>query len=125
MPDGRWIASVRNWSGKRSGDVAPTLDKCKQHHATIRGQPATIKHDGLVGVTLEPWRPGLPVRQPGVVIADRHLDLRQTLFVEYLVLRDHLVQDEQVGGERVYLIGGESPLTPERHAAMDEIPHDR
>src|SRR5215469_7948079 len=79
--------------------------------------------DGLVGVTLKPWRPGLPVRQPGVVIANRHLDLRQTLFVEYLVLRDHLVQEEQVGRQRIYLIGGETPLCPERHAAMDEIPH--
>jgi len=27
--------------------------------------------------------------QLGVFIANRHLDLRQTLFVEYLVLRDH------------------------------------
>src|SRR5438874_5242953 len=79
----------------------------------------------LVGVTLKPCLPRLPLRQPGVVVADRHLDLRQTLFVEYLVLRDHLVQEKQVGGQRIDLIGGESPLTPERHAAMDEIPHDR
>src|SRR5215469_16181832 len=81
--------------------------------------------DGLAGVTLKPWRPGLPVRQPGVIIANRHLDLRQTLFVEYFVLRDHLVQEEQVGRQRIYLIGGESPLAPERHAAPDEIPHRR
>src|SRR5205823_1424982 len=79
----------------------------------------------LVGVSLEPWRPGLPLRQPGVFIANRHLDLRQTLLVEYLVLRDHLVLEEQEGRQRIYLIGGESPLTPERHAAIDVVPHRR
>ena len=63
--------------------------------------------------------------QLGVIIADRHPDLRQTLFVEYSVLRDHLVQEEQVGRQRIDLIGGESPLIPERHAAIDEIPHRR
>src|ERR1700720_3568913 len=73
----------------------------------------------LIGVTLKPWRAGLPVRQPGVVIANRHLDLRQTLFVEYFVLRDHLVQEEQVGRHRIYFIGGQTPLIPERHAPMD------
>src|SRR5260370_26676722 len=77
----------------------------------------------LVGVTLKPSRPGLPVRQPGVVIANRHLDLRQTLFVEYFVLRDHLVQEEQVGRQRIYLIGGEKPLSPPRPAPPGEIPH--
>src|SRR5215471_3991055 len=81
--------------------------------------------DVLVGITLKPWRPGLPVRQLGVVIAIRHLDLRQTLFVEDFVLRDHLVQEEQVGRQRIYLIGAESPLIPERHGAMNEIPHRR
>src|SRR5712672_2261828 len=79
----------------------------------------------LVGVTLKPWRPGLPFMQLGVVIANRHLDLWQALFVEYFVLRDHLVHEEQVGRQRIDLIGGESPLIPERHAAMDEIPHRR
>src|ERR1700674_1594811 len=79
----------------------------------------------LVGVTLKPWRPGLPFGQPGVVFANRHLDLRQTLFVEDFVLRDHLVHEEQVGRQRIDLIGGESPLIPERHGAMDEIPHRR
>src|SRR5262245_6129080 len=63
--------------------------------------------------------------QLGVVIANRHLDLRQTLFVEYHVLRDHLVHEEQIGRQRIDLIGGESPLTPERHAAIDVIPHRR
>src|SRR6185503_4707452 len=65
----------------------------------------------------------LPVRQLGVVIANRHLDLRQTLLVEDLVLRDHLVQEEQIGRQRIDLIGFESPFIPERHAAIDEIPH--
>src|SRR5258708_9518118 len=74
--------------------------------------------DGLVGVTLKPWRPGLPVRQPAIVIANRHLDLRQTLFVEDFVLRDHLVHEEQVGRQRIDLIGGEGPPLPPRHAAM-------
>jgi hypothetical protein len=42
--------------------------------------PITISHEpspnSLVGVTLKPSRPGLPVRQPAVFIANRHLDLR-------------------------------------------------
>src|SRR6516225_9141402 len=59
--------------------------------------------------------------QLGVIIANRHLDLRQTLFVEDFVLRDHLVQEEQVGRQRINLIGGESPLIPGRHAAFDVI----
>src|SRR4030088_1657180 len=67
----------------------------------------------------------LPITQPGVVIANRHLDLRQTLFVGKRVLRDHLVQEEQVGRQRVDLIGCKSPLSPERHAAVDVIPHGR
>src|SRR6266850_4887106 len=87
--------------------------------------PNVVNKMGLVGVTLKPWRPVLPVRQPGVVIANWHLDLRQTLFVEDFVLRDHLVQEEQVGRQRIDLIGGESPLIPERHGAMNEIPHRR
>src|ERR1700674_556371 len=93
--------------------------------ACLHPSPGKIPSNGLVGVTLKPWRPGLPVRQPGVVIANRHLDLRQTLFVEYFVLRDHLVQEEQVGRQRIYFIGGQTPLIPERHAAIDEIPHYR
>src|SRR5262249_12965548 len=81
--------------------------------------PAELR--GLVGVTLKPRRVGLPFMQLGVTIANRHLDLRQTLFVEYQVLRDHLIHEEQVGRQRIDLIGGESPLIPERHAAIDEI----
>src|SRR6516165_9175645 len=57
------------------------------------------------------------------MIANRHLDLRQTLFVEYFVLRDHFVQEEQVGRQRIYLIGDERALSQERHPAMDVIPH--
>src|SRR3954468_20940690 len=83
------------------------------------------RHTSLVGVTLKPWRVRLPVMLLGVIIANRHLDLRQTLFVEYLVLRDHLIDEKQVGRQRIDLIGDESPLLPDRHAAIDEIPHDR
>ena len=50
--------------------------------------------------------------QLGVTIANRHLDLRQTLLVEDFVLRDHLIDEEQVGRQRIDLIGGESPLIP-------------
>src|SRR5215470_7479709 len=78
-----------------------------------------------VGLTLKPSRPGLPVGQPGVTFANRHLDLRQTLFVEDCVLRDHLVHEQQVGRQRVYLIGLEGSLSPERHAAIDVVPHGR
>jgi hypothetical protein len=59
-------------------------------HRPRSPQREFVKH-WLVGVTLKPRRAGLPVRQPGVVIAMRHLDLWQTLFVEYFVLPDHLV----------------------------------
>src|SRR5262249_35723766 len=48
-----------------------------------------------------------------------------TLLVEDLVLRDYLVQEQQVGRQRIDLIGGESPLIPDRHAAIDEIPYRR
>src|SRR5258706_83254 len=83
------------------------------------------EYDGLVAVTLKPWCPVLPVGQPAIVIAHRHLDLRQTLSVEDFVLRDHLVHEKQIGRQRIDLIGRESPLPPERHAAMDIIPHRR
>jgi hypothetical protein len=66
----------------------------------FRKPVSTFRDHALVGVTLKPSRPVLPVRQPGVVIANRHLDFRQTLFVEYFVLRDHLVQEGQVGRQR-------------------------
>src|SRR5882762_7418425 len=79
----------------------------------------------LVGVTLKPWRVELKVMRLAELIADRHPDLRQTLFVEHQVFRDHLIEEEQVGGQRIDLIVRQSPLQPERHAAIDEIPHDR
>src|SRR5204862_6895908 len=66
-----------------------------------------------VGVTLKPSRPGLPVGQPGVTFANRHLDLRQTLFVEDCVLRDHLAHEQKIGRQRVALIGLERSLSPE------------
>src|SRR6185436_12944993 len=78
-----------------------------------------------VGVALEPWRVGLPHVQLAVIIADRHLDLRQAMIVEDFVLRDHVVQEQQVGRQRIDLVGGECPLIPGRHAAIDVIPHRR
>src|SRR5262245_22074488 len=59
-------------------------------------EPRKLARVWLVGVTLEPWRPGMPLMQLGVIIANRHLDLRQTLLVEDCVLRDHLVHEQQV-----------------------------
>src|SRR5204862_5393554 len=59
------------------------------------------------------------------LIANRHPDLRQTLFVEYLIFRNHLVDEEQIGRQRVHLIGSQSPLQPEWHAAIDDILHYR
>src|SRR5882724_1765217 len=79
----------------------------------------------LVGVTLKPWRVELKVMRLAELIADRHPDLRQTLFVEHQVFRDHLIEEEQVGRQRIDLIGRQSPLQPDWHAAIDEIPHDR
>src|SRR5436190_5181934 len=76
----------------------------------------------LVGVPSKPSRLRLPIRERRVFIADRHFDLRQTLGVEYLVFRDHLVDEEQIRRQRVDLIGGQRPLFIERHAAIDEVP---
>src|SRR5438067_10322434 len=78
-----------------------------------------------VGVTLKPWRSVLPFRQAGVIIADRHLHVRQTVFVEDFVIRDHPVEEKQVGRQRIDLIGGEAPLIPDRHGATDVIPRHR
>src|SRR5262245_53743629 len=103
---------------------SPRCARCAMATVCMYG-PSARPAFQLEGITLEPWRLGLPLMQLGVIFANRHLDLRQTLFVEYLVLRDHLVQEEQVGRQRIDLVGGESPLIPERHAALDEIPHRR
>src|SRR6266853_829225 len=86
---------------------------------------AEVTPNPLVGVTLKPWRVELKVMRLAELIANRHLDLRQTLFVEHQVLRDHLIEEEQVGRQRIDLIGRQSPLQPDWHAAIDEIPHDR
>ena len=59
----------------------------------------------LVGVTFEPWRPGLPIRQGSVFVTNWHLDLRQTLGVQCLVFRDDIVDVEQIRRQRVDLIG--------------------
>src|SRR5882672_9655520 len=87
---------------------------------------STIANASLsVGVTFEPCRPGLPVRQGRVCIPDWHFYLRQTLGLKYLILRDEIVDEEQKSRQRVYLIGRERALTIERHGAIDVIPHLR
>src|SRR2546421_535786 len=112
-PHDRCSPPDRTWARGPRGPLCPPYSE------SVPADPA------LVGVTLKPWRPGLPFMQLGVIIANRHLDLRQTLLVEDFVLRDHLVQEEQVGRQRIDLIGGESPLIPRRQAAIDVIPHRR
>src|SRR5258705_3225403 len=79
----------------------------------------------LVGVTSKPSRVGLPVRQGRVIISDWHFHLRQVLVVEYLVLRDHLIDAEEKGRQRVDLVGSQRPLSTERHGPIDVIPHRR
>src|SRR4029453_14801720 len=79
---------------------------------------------GLVWVGLQPSRLRLPVRQRGVVISNGHLDLRQTLSVEYSVLRDDLVEVEEKRRQRVHLVGLERSFLPEGDPAIDVIPHD-
>src|ERR1700733_8587640 len=95
-------------------------------HARLgkNGSPNFRHAQSLVGIPRKPRRSWLPIGNADPLIADRHLDLRQIILVEGLVLRDYLVDGEQVSRQRIYLIGGKSPLIPERHAAMDEIPHD-
>ena len=48
---------------------------------------------------------------------------RQALGVEDLILRDHIVDVEQIGRQRVDLIGGEGSLSIEGHAPIDVVPH--
>ena len=67
--------------------------------------PQRMRSQCLVRVTFKPWRPGLPLRQGSVFIPDWHFYLRQTLGVEYLVLRDDVVYIEQKRRQRVHLIG--------------------
>src|SRR6266704_1672242 len=93
-------SELRNQNDTRNQYVASVLSIPKFAKRRCR-DVANFGIGTLVGVTLKPWRPGLPDRQPGVVIANRHLDLRQTLFVEDFVLGDHLVQKEQVGRQRI------------------------
>src|SRR6059036_846458 len=81
--------------------------------------------DVLVRVTFKPSRPGLPLGQGSVSVPDRHFYLRQTLGVEYLVLRDDIVYVEQKSRQCVHLIGRQRPLTIERHGAIEVIPNRR
>src|SRR5262245_40751153 len=86
---------------------------------------AVAVDEGLVGVPLKPSRIGLPLRQWRVIVTNRHLDLRQTLSVDYLVLRDDIVEVQQEGRQRVDLVGSQRPLSIERHGAIDVIPDRR
>src|SRR4029453_15367340 len=79
---------------------------------------------GLVWVALQPSRLRLPVRQRGVVISNGHLYLRQTLSVEYSVLRDDLVGVEEKRRQRVHPVGVERSFPSEGHPAIYVIPHD-
>src|ERR1041385_9288632 len=79
----------------------------------------------LVGVTFEPWRAGLPIRKGSVFITNWHLDLRQTLGVQCLVVRDDIVDGEQIRRQLVDLIGRERPLSVEGHPTIDVIPDRR
>src|SRR4051812_2828662 len=80
----RWLATVSNerkWRGERRVGTRSTAA------AVERGLRSERRAALLVGVTFQPSRLGLPVRQGRVIISDWHLDLRQTLGVEYQVLR--------------------------------------
>src|SRR5204862_1839997 len=103
----------------------PVRRLVSKHRFATCSAEADVTPNPLVGVTLKPWRVELKLMRLAVLIANRHLDLRQTLFVEYLIFRNHLVDEQQIGRQRVHLIGSQSPLQPEWHAAIDEIPHYR
>src|SRR4051812_46007365 len=51
-----------------------------------------------LGVTLKPWRSALPLRRKSKSITIRHLDLRQTLGVHYLVFLDYVALVQEEGG---------------------------
>lgn len=58
-----------------------------------------------MGVTLQPWRPGFPLRQASVIITDWHLHRQQTPGVKHLVLRDDIVDEEQVLADAISRVG--------------------
>ena len=76
------------------------------HLCEIPGKGILDVTGTLMRVAFQPWRPGLPLRQASVILADWHLHLRQTLGVEDLVLRDDIVDEEQVRRQRVDLVCG-------------------
>jgi len=90
---------------------------------TYRCDPLTLPQS--VRVTFNPRLPGLPIRQESESITVWHLHHWQTLGVDHIVLRDEIIQVEQIGRQRVDLIGGEGALCIERHAAIDEVPDPR
>src|ERR1700733_11787150 len=101
-----------------------SVARCLAPHSPVQTR-TLLNNPGLVRVPGKPWRSGLPIGHSGPLIADRHLDLRQIILVEDLALRDYLVEGEQVGRQRKYLIGAKNPLIPKRHAATDVIKQDR
>src|SRR5690349_14168100 len=82
-------------------------------------------HCRALGVTLKPWLPVLPLRRKSKSIMIRHLHLRQALLIHNLVFLNDSVLVQQEGGDGIDLIGGERPLFPDRHAAIDVIPDRR
>jgi hypothetical protein len=79
----------------------------------------------LVRVTREPGLPGLPIGHASEGVSIGHLDLRQTLGVEDHVLRDDIVDGEQIRGQGVDLVRRERPLSIEWHAPIDVVPDHR
>jgi len=67
----------------------------------------------------------LPFRSQSEVIAVWHFHLRQTLGVHDLVLPDDAVLEEEIGSQRVHLIGLECAFFGEWHGAIDVIPNRR
>ena len=55
----------------------------------------------------------------------RHFDLRQTLGIDDLVLRNDAVFSEQKGRYGIHLVGFQRAFFSERHTAIDVIPDGR
>src|SRR6266536_5234039 len=89
----RTRASIAPASGRQASDTPLVSSSTRYRAGRVIGvsvQRITPSERGvhdrptLVGITFEPWRPGLPIRQGSVFVTNGHLDLRQTLGVQCL-----------------------------------------
>ena len=105
--------SRRDFPGRRANvaglHFAGEINNVASHSINSSGTPDRERIAPLIdqgsGITLKPWCAVLPFRSQGEVIPIWHLHLRQALGVHDLVLFDDAILVEQIGSQRVHLIG--------------------